>query len=196
MHCNDGTIPFPTCYTGTVDATLPTDAWSYDKWTDWQVPKWVISTEDEDLHGETYTLTVNSNYDGYVTNTQTILLTIYGECEDQSHISVTVPTLTEKISYALGAPAATVTIPAFLVVPATCVQTLVVTIPTTCSDVVTSVTGTDKLKMEGATDSTVEPGDYIVTVQPKTAAGFLVTDAILEITITITAPVVVTNNAV
>lgn len=58
------------------------------------------------------------------------------------------------------------------------------------------MTGTDKLKMEGATDSTVAPGDYTVTVQPKTAAGFLVTDAILEMTVTITAPVVVTNNAV
>lgn len=103
-YCNDGTIPFPTCYTGAVDADFTT-GWSFDQWTDQQVPKWVISTEDETLHGETFTLTVSSNYDGYVTNTQTILLTIYGECEDQSFISVTVPTLTEKISYALGAPA-------------------------------------------------------------------------------------------
>jgi len=57
QYCNDGTIPFPTCYSGTVDEDMPDGVVTYDKYTDWQKPKWVIATEDEDLIGTTYTLT-------------------------------------------------------------------------------------------------------------------------------------------
>jgi len=181
--CNDGTIPFPTCYSGTVDSNLPTTAWTWDQYTDWQAPKWVISTEDDTLIGETYTLTYYSVYDSLTTDTQTVTLTIYGKCESLADVTTTVPTMTDEVAYRLGAPAATVTIPAFTVVPADCVQTLKVTIPSALATVCT-VSGANQLAFEGAVGA-VEVGEYEITAQAKTAAGFLVPDGILTIKVLI-----------
>lgn len=57
--CNDGTIPFPTCYTGTIDSLLPaTISITEDRLAnEWQAPEWVVFTEDTDLLLETYVLT-------------------------------------------------------------------------------------------------------------------------------------------
>jgi len=181
--CNDGTIPFPTCYAGSVDSDLPTAAWTWDKYTDWQAPKWVIETEDTTLNGETYTLTYYSQYDSLTTDTQTVTLTIYGKCEALDYVVTTAPTMTDEVAYRLGGLAATVTIPAFTVVPADCVQTLVVTIPSALATVCT-VSGANQLAFEGKKGD-VPIGAYEITAQAKTAAGFLVPGAILTIKVSI-----------
>lgn len=35
-YCNDGTIPFPTCYSSTVDSDMPAGSWTLDQYSDWQ----------------------------------------------------------------------------------------------------------------------------------------------------------------
>lgn len=125
-------------------------------------------------------------YAGLTTDTQTVLLTIYGKCEALDVTRTTVPTMSGEVAYRLGGPAATVTIPAFTVVPAECVQTLKVTIPSALATVCT-VSGANQLALEGK-QGDAPAGEYEVTAQAKTAAGFLVPDAILVIKVRIEAP--------
>jgi hypothetical protein len=150
-------------------------------------------TEDETLHGETFTFTVSSNYETYITDTQTIKLTIYGPCEDQTpdangeyYFSVDTPEAV-AYTYLLGSGAKTFEIPAFTVTPETCVQTLVVTFPEALTICEVSEDDANEISCTGALEA-VTAKDYSVTVQPKTAAGFLVNDAILTITLTVTDP--------
>lgn len=185
--CNPGVIPFPTCYTGTVDSDLPSTAWTFDTWAgDWIAPTWAIATEDVQLHGTTYTLSYSSILNTVTTQTQTVKLTIWGKCEALDWVKTTVPTFTQEAAIALGGAATTVTIPAFTVVPAECVQTLVVTIPTALASVCT-VSGPNQLAFEGKPGD-VEQGEYTITAQAKTAAGFLVPDAILTMKVLLQQP--------
>jgi len=92
----------------------------------------------------------------------------------------------DEVAYRLGGAKTTVTIPAFTVVPADCVQTLKVTIPTALAKVCTVTTDGKQLAFEGAADAGV-PGEYEITAQAKTAAGTLVPEAILTIKVKLEA---------
>jgi len=189
--CNDGSIPFPTCYSGYVDAKLPVAAWKQDLYAnEWQAPEWVISSiTDEKLLLKTYTLTYSSVYLTKKTENQVVKLTINDKCEaiDEVNapvIKVTTPTFTEPIEYHLSDTAIAVTIPKFSIVPSDCVMTIKVTIPAALETLVKLNSAGTVLHFDGK--KTVI-GTYTITAQAKTPQGTLIPGAIVKMPVIIKA---------
>lgn len=182
--CNDGSIPFPTCYSGVIDATLPaTISITEDLLAnEWQAPEWVVFTDDTALLLETYVLSYSSVYLSVKTDTQIVNLVINDHCEaieeeNAPVIKVTTPIWEEPAEYYLSGAPLEIIIPAFTIVPSDCVMSLKVTIPTELAEIVLLTTAT-LLTVWGPIAVT---GEYEITVQAKTPQGTLIPGAILEI---------------
>jgi len=188
--CNDGSIPFPTCYSGVVDTKLPVAAWKQDMYAnEWQAPEWVIATSDVKLLLKTFTLTYSSVYLTKKTENQVVKLTINDKCEaidkvNAPVIKVTTPTFSEPIEYHLSDPEMAVTIPKFTIVPSDCVMTLKVTIPAALEGLVKLNTAGTVLHFDG---KKTEIGDYTITAQAKTPVGTLIPGAIVKMPVIVKA---------